>query len=93
MTTQFEFSELYSQLLQAHKKLTSGQLTSELFTNQFQEILKQMTSLDLSTNVSQQDCNLFINKSKNFLDSGDLENALYYIKLLDRHIADDGMAP
>lgn len=91
MKQSYEFDELYPELLKKETLLLTGQLSNENFTNEMNIILDKMQDLNLSTNVSQSNCNLFIKKAKDFLAEKNIKEAMFYIKLLSRHIDDDGM--
>ena len=87
---QYEFDELYSQLLNKEKETKQN---TDQFKSEMLEILNKMKNLNLSTNVSQLNCNQFITKAENFINENNIVDALFYIKLLSRHIAEDGMDP
>lgn len=87
----YEFDELYPELLKKETSLLNGHISSEAFIEEMNSILDKMQDLHLSTNVSQSNCNLFIKKAKDFLVDKNIKEALFNIKLLSRHIDDDGM--
>lgn len=89
---QYDFDELYSLLLNKEKEATKNStINNEQFKSEMLDILNKMKNLNLSTNVSQLNCNQFITKAENFVNENNIVDALFYIKLLSRHIAEDGM--